>query len=117
MLSAGGEFISKKLTFMKQIIKNTTTLVLAVMLAAGLYAQSWTLASPDGKQKLTVGVANSRLYYSLTYKGSSIISRSYLSLSLDDGEVWGRSPEITGSKTREINETYDTPVWIRSRSP
>ena len=106
----------KKLTFMKQIIKNTTTLVLAVMLAAGLYAQSWTLASPDGNQKLTVGVANSRLYYSLTYKGSSIISRSYLSLSLDDGEVWGRSPEITGSKTREINETYDTPVWIRSHA-
>ena len=101
---------------MKQIIKNTTTLVLAVMLAAGLYAQSWTLASPDGNQKLTVGVANSRLYYSLTYKGSSIISRSYLSLSLDDGEVWGRSPEITGSKTREINETYDTPVWIRSHA-
>lgn len=101
---------------MKQIIKNTTTLVLAVMLAAGLYAQSWTLASPDGNQKLTVGVANSRLYYSLTYKGSSIISRSYLSLSLDDGEVWGRSPKIIGSKTREINETYDTPVWIRSHA-
>lgn len=107
---------TQKMTRTKiRILIGSMALALLPLLPA--FAQSWELASPDGNQQLSIGIdGNSRLYYTLKYKGANVLSRSYLSLSIGDGEVWGRSPEVTGSETREINETYDTPVWIRAKA-
>lgn len=89
-------------------------MALALLPLSAAWAQSWELASPDGNQQLTVGLDNSRLYYTLKYKGTNVMSRSYLSLTLGDGEIWGRSAKVKRAETKEINETYTTPVWIRS---
>lgn len=78
--------------------------------------QTWQLSSPDGSQSLTVGIEDSRLYYNVRYNGATVIMRSYLSLTLNDGEIWGRSPKVKKAESEEINETYDTPVWIRSKT-
>lgn len=78
--------------------------------------QTWQLSSPDGSQSITVGIEDSRLYYNVRYNGATVIMRSYLSLTLSDGEIWGRSPKVKKAESEEINETYDTPVWIRSKT-
>lgn len=104
---------------MKTILRKTLLAALAAVLMPCLQASAqdkWTLSSPDGNQELTVATSGARLYYSLKYKGTLLISRAYLSLSLSDGEIWGRSVKVQGTDSIGIDETYDTPVWIRAKA-
>ena len=104
---------------MNAILRYLASVLLSIAAFDNIVAQetqTWQLSSPDGSQSLTVGIEDSRLYYNVRYNGATVIMRSYLSLTLSDGEIWGRSPKVKKAESEEINETYDTPVWIRSKT-
>jgi alpha-glucosidase len=76
-----------------------------VVLSFQLQAQkskSFTLASPDGNIQLKV-VADDKLQWTVTHQEQAIIAPSVISLTLQNGEVFGSNPQIKNSKSEKIN--------------
>ncbi len=74
---------------------------------ATVTAQEYTVTSPDGSLSITIGTRE-RLTYSVSVRGSEIISASPIGLRLVD-EVVGETPVVVNSQNRKIDETL-TPV-------
>jgi alpha-glucosidase len=84
-------------------------LAAALLLPAGLSAQDrLTVASPDGRNTVTVEVLDGRLHYALQRDGASILLPSVLGFEFRDAPALRDSLRITGSATA----TRDT-TWIQ----
>lgn len=94
---------------MNAILRYLASVLLSIAAFDNIVAQetqTWQLSSPDGSQSLTVGIEDSRLYYNVRYNGATVIMRSYLSLTLSDGEIWGRSPKVKKAESEEIGRAH-----------
>ena len=70
-------------------MKKLTFLLLCVLCTLSLQAQKqFTLASPDGNLKTTITIGD-RLTYDITCNGRQILTPSPISMTLDNGTVWG----------------------------
>jgi alpha-glucosidase len=65
--------------------------------------KTFTINSPDGNIQLKVE-AGTKLQWSVTDQGQTIIAPSSVSLTLQTGEVLGESPKISNSKIQKIND-------------
>jgi alpha-glucosidase len=91
----------------------------ALTLAATAHAQpvpaTASAASPDGKIVLTVSTDNDqRAKWSLTNKGKLLVAPSGLGFILTDGVNMTRGWTITGSETRDQDDTWEQP-WGERR--
>ena len=89
------------------------TLILAAAAAFNLPAaeKSYKLQSPSGA--LTVDIsAGQQACWSVSVQGTTVLRPSAISLSLDDGTVFGRDMKVTRAARRSVNGTV-TPVIYR----
>ena len=85
---------------MKTQLKQT---IILMLFAGLLFAKEITLDSPGKKLQLKVNV-NNTINYSLLKNGNVLIEPSEISLSIADGVILGKNPNLINSSTKTLDE-------------
>ena len=95
-------------------MKKLTFLLLCVLCTLSLQAQKQlTLASPDGNLKTTITIGD-RLTYDITCNGRQILTPSPISMTLDNGNVWGENAKLSGTSKKSVDEMIPSPFYRAS---
>ena len=89
------------------------TLLLCLCTAGAFAAKApkpQTLKSPDGR----IAVTFDRFQYSVTADGVQMLAPSAISMTLDDGTVYGGNAPLQKALRRSVDETFDTPVYKKA---
>lgn len=89
-------------------MKNLILTLLSVFIACNLLAKEYEQKSPQGNISIKIEV-NDVITYSVLLNGNVIISPSEISMTLDDGQIWGENAKIKKAKTTSISQEL-TPV-------
>ncbi|MEO7579166.1 MAG: glycoside hydrolase family 97 protein [Massilia sp.] len=89
-------------------------LALASLFATSAHADIIKLASPDGRNFVTLD--SDKLTYAVSRNGKSLIDASPLGLNLDIASI-GAGAKFTGAKSSEVNETYRIVVGKAASAP
>lgn len=82
------------------------------LLAGSLSAvqKQLSLTSPDGKLKATINVGE-KLTYSVLFDGKEVIALSAISMTLDNGTVWGDNAKLLKSDEKQIDVKIASPFY------
>lgn len=81
------------------------------VLGISVYAQkSFVLKSPAGNLHTTI-VAGERLTYDVVCDGRQIMAPSAISMTLDNGTVWGNDVRIQKNRRKSVDETVFSPFY------
>lgn len=84
------------------------------MFVFSAYAQKvFTLKSPSGKLSATIS-SGKQLTYDVSCNGRQVVAPSDISMTLDNGEVWGAGARLSGSKTSSVDEMVASPFYRTS---
>lgn len=84
------------------------------MFVFSAYAQKvFTLKSPSGKLSATIS-SGKQLTYDVSCNGRQVVAPSAISMTLDNGEVWGAGACLSGSKTSSVDEMVASPFYRTS---
>ncbi|MFD1257840.1 glycoside hydrolase family 97 protein [Mucilaginibacter terrae] len=88
--------------------------VLAILtgLVKQLKAQVLQVKSPDGLVEVTLQVGD-RITWSVKHQNTVVIAPSAMALTLNTGEILGRSAKVTQVKTTKVNTTFNTSFYKR----
>lgn len=79
-----------------------TIFLLILIFETGVWAQSFTLESPDKNLRVKVGIGR-EIRYDVTYKGKQYILPSEISMTLSNGIKLGSQPQLRTSKLIAVN--------------
>ena len=91
------------------------SVMLTVMASAAAVARDYTLASPDGRNVLSVSAGGSQVYLKLCVDGVEQCSFPELSMTVD-GKRWDGSDKVRGAKCSSVDEKVDCIVPRRFSS-
>lgn len=87
---------------------------LCCLFALEVHAQkTFDLVSPDGTLNTTVCISD-KLTYDIRCNGNLILSPSSLSMTLDDGTVWGKQPRLLRASRKTVDEKVPSPFYRQS---
>ena len=75
--------------------------------------KQFTLNSPDGKLQTTVTIGE-KLTYDITCNGRQILAACPISMTLDNGEVWGEKAKLSGTSRKSVDRTVPSPFYRAS---
>jgi alpha-glucosidase len=104
---------------LNEIIMKFRTLILLAAVFSGLvsFAQTgktYQVKSPDGHINLTVTCGNT-ITWSVKYDTAGVITPSHISITLGDGEVLGKNPQIKSAKSLTEDRFINTPVYKKNK--
>lgn len=92
-------------------MKKLTVLLMCVLCAFIAQAQkTFTLSSPDGKLQTTITTGD-ELTYDITCNGRQILAASPISMTLDNGEVWGEKAKLSGTSRKSVDRMIPSPFY------
>ena len=92
-------------------MKKLTVLLMRVLCAFIAQAQkTFTLSSPDGKLQTTITTGD-ELTYDITCNGRQILAASPISMTLDNGEVWGEKAKLSGTSRKSVDRMIPSPFY------
>ena len=95
------------------IDRSPAALLVALCLAGSpLAGKTYTLVSPGQKVRVTIEVGK-RVSYSVTYGSSPVLAPSFLSMTINDNVVLGRSTVVERVEPRSVDETILPSVRIK----
>ncbi len=95
------------------INRSPAALLVALCLAGSpLAGKTYTLVSPGQKVRVTIE-AGKRVSYSVTYGSSPVLAPSFLSMTINDNVVLGRSTVVERVEPRSVDETILPSVRIK----
>lgn len=87
---------------------------LCCLFALEVHAQkTFDLVSPDGTLNTTVSISD-KLTYDIRCNGNLILSPSSLSMTLDDGTVWGKQSRLLRASRKTVDEKVPSPFYRQS---
>lgn len=86
-------------------MRKAKLLFIMAMACCQMWAQKTSVCSPDSLLKVDVTIDGGRPSYSVTYNGKVFLEPSPLGFVADVGD-FSRDMTLSGSKTRNINESY-----------
>ena len=86
-------------------MKRQTILFALALGASSIWAQQATVSGPDNQLKVEVSVDNGNPFYSVTYKGKTILEKSPLGFVADIGD-FSKGMTYVEQKFRSIEEDY-----------
>ena len=72
--------------------------------------KQYSLASPDGKLKTTV-TTGAQLSYDITFDGQQVLVNSPISMTLDNGEVWGENDKPSKVSRKSVDGEIKSPFY------
>lgn len=95
-------------------MKKLTVLLMCVLCVFIAQAQKTiTLSSPNGKLQTTITTGD-KLTYDITCNGRQILAASPISMTLDNGEVWGEKARLSGISRKSIDRMVSSPFYRAS---
>ena len=88
--------------------------VTAVLACTGLYGKEYEILSPGKKIRLKVDISD-RITYAVWHGSREIISRSPVSLSVQNKGKMGENPQVQNVKRRSVNEKLYPVVRVKSK--
>ena len=86
-------------------MKRQTILFALALGASSIWAQQATVSGPDNQLKVEVSVDNGNPFYSVTYKGKTILEKSPLGFVADIGD-FSKGMIYVRQKSRSMEESY-----------
>ena len=86
-------------------MKRQTFLLALALGASSLWAQQATVSGPDNQLKVDISVDNGNPFYSVSYKGKTILEKSPLGFAADIGD-FSKGMAYVGQKSRSMEESY-----------
>ncbi len=81
---------------------------------SSVYSQkSFRLDSPDGRITTHIEIGD-KLTYEILHDGQPLLAASPLSVSLTNGEVWGRNARLSGNRSRTVSQTIPSPFYKKA---
>lgn len=98
--------------FKVTVMRKITILCLCVLNTFLLHAtqRQFVLTSPDKKLQATINVGE-LLTYSISCNGHPILDTSPISMTLSNGEVWGKNAILTSTSKEEVNQMISSPFY------
>ena len=72
--------------------------------------KQYSLTSPDGKLKTNI-TTGKQLTYDITFHNQQVLESSPLSMTLDNGEVWGENDKVSKVTRKSVNGKISTPLY------
>ena len=72
--------------------------------------KQYSLASPDGKLKTTV-TTGAQLSYDITFDGQQVLENSPISMTLDNGEIWGENDKPSKVSRKSVDGEIKSPFY------
>ena len=72
--------------------------------------KQFTLNSPNGKLQTTITVSD-KLTYDIRCNGRQILAPSPISMTLDNGEVWGEKAKLSGTSGKKVDQMVPSPFY------
>jgi alpha-glucosidase len=94
-------------------MKKLKILLFLCVVACTLTVQAqkqFTLNSPDGKLQTTITVGD-KLTYDIHCDGRQILASSSISMTLDNGEVWGEKAKLAGTSGKKVDQMIPSPFY------
>ena len=86
-------------------------LLLCILCTLSAQAQKqYALASPNGELKTNI-TAGKQLTYDITFQGQQVLATSPLSMTLDNGEVWGENDKPSKATRKSVNGKVGSPFY------
>ena len=86
-------------------------LLLCILCTLSAQAQKqYALASPNGELKTNI-TAGKQLTYDITFQGQQVLATSPLSMTLDNGEVWGENDKPSKATRKSVNGKVASPFY------
>lgn len=92
-------------------MKKLILMIACGMLVLSVQAQKvFKLNSPNDNLcvKITTG---KQLVYDITCNGKQILAPSPISMTLDNGQVWGVNAGLAGSKQKKVDQVVPSPFY------
>ena len=86
-------------------MKRQTILFALALGASSIWAQQATVSGPDNQLKVDISVDNGNPFYSVSYKGKTILEKSPLGFVADIGD-FSKGMTYVGQKSRSMEESY-----------
>lgn len=100
---------------MRIINKLFVLTLLLIFSGLGVFAQKqFTLKSPDGKLTADISIGNI-IEYSVSHNGDLMLTKSPISMSLEDGTSFGVGSELDKASTKTVNQTIDAVIYKRKK--
>ena len=92
-------------------MKTFKILMLCIWCAFSAQAQKqYSLASPNGELKTTI-TTGKQLTYDITFQDELVLQTSPLSMTLDNGEVWGENNKPSKAIRKSVNGKVTSPFY------
>ena len=72
--------------------------------------KQYSLTSPDGRLKTNI-TTGKQLTYDITFHNQQVLESSPLSMTLDNGEVWGENDKVSKVTRKSVNGKISTPLY------
>ncbi len=95
-------------------MKGIVLALIVMVFQMSIMAKDYEIKSPDGNLKIKVAV-DKDVQYSVYLNDKEIIAPSVISMTLDDGEVYGGKPSVRKIKTRSISDVINPVVQRKYR--
>lgn len=83
-----------------------------LVLPFSLSAKMFTLVSPNNNIAINVEVTNN-VWYQVSHKGTVLLEKSPISMTLTDGKTFGKNVKLLKSETKSVDNLIDAPVYKR----
>lgn len=84
--------------------------MLLMTASAAFSATTYDITSPDGRLKAEINVDRT-LDYSISLDGRTVLDPSPLSMTLENGTVWGVEPKLAKVSRKTVDTTLPTPFY------
>lgn len=86
------------------------TLSLMLLGASSALAANYDVVSPDGRLKADISVGKT-LSYSINFDNKTILENSPISMTLENGTVWGSEPKVAKVTKKSVDTTVSSPFY------
>ena len=73
-------------------------------------AKNYDVVSPDGRLKADISV-DKNITYSVSLGDKVILEPSAISMTMENGTVWGKDPKVTKCSRKSVNGTVPSPFY------
>jgi alpha-glucosidase len=99
---------------MKMKFLFTLSFCFSVTVLIAQTSKNYHLKSPDGKIDLSI-TAGDKIQWSVKHENTEIITPSAISMTLQGGEILGKSPVVKSTKATSADQYFNTPIYKKDK--
>lgn len=101
---------------MKSVFVKAIPFSVFMMLGVNAYSQKvYELSDLSGSVNVTVSVDEGNVAYSVSKDGEVMIRKSPVSMSISNGDVWGKDAKVKRVKRRSVDEDIFPPLYRKDK--